>query len=92
MNKLTLEHDAAAPITPDRAAILRNAQKLLRIGKLEPAIELYEKVVRDSSDDLQTAATLAGRHQAVDFGGTSHRGDAGHPDWARGNRAAPAPR
>jgi tetratricopeptide (TPR) repeat protein len=45
-------------MTPDRAAILRNAQKLLRIGKLEPAIELYEKVVRDSSDDLQTAATL----------------------------------
>jgi tetratricopeptide (TPR) repeat protein len=44
--------------TFDRAAVLRNAQKLLRIGKLDPAIELYEKVVRESPDDLQTAATL----------------------------------
>jgi tetratricopeptide (TPR) repeat protein len=45
-------------MTLDRAAVLRNAQKLLRIGKLDPAIELYEKVVRDAPDDLQTVALL----------------------------------
>jgi tetratricopeptide (TPR) repeat protein len=45
-------------MTLDRAAVLRNAQKLLRIGKLDPAIKLYEQVVRDSPDDLQTAALL----------------------------------
>ena len=45
-------------MTLDRPAVLRNAQKLLRIGKLEPAIELYEKVVRDTPEDLQTAAML----------------------------------
>jgi tetratricopeptide (TPR) repeat protein len=45
-------------MTPDRAAVLRNAQKLLRIGKLGPAIQLYEQVVRETPDDLQTAAML----------------------------------
>jgi tetratricopeptide (TPR) repeat protein len=42
----------------DRAVVLRNAQKQLRIGKLDPAIELYEQVVRECPDDLQTAALL----------------------------------
>jgi tetratricopeptide (TPR) repeat protein len=42
----------------DRTAILRNAQKLLRIGKLDPAIKLYEQVVRETPEDLQTAAKL----------------------------------
>jgi tetratricopeptide (TPR) repeat protein len=45
-------------MTLDRTAILRNAQKLLRIGKLNPAIKLYEQVVRESPEDLQTAAKL----------------------------------
>ena len=45
-------------MTLDRPAVLRNAQKLLRIGKLHPAIKLYEQVVRESPDDLQTAAML----------------------------------
>src|SRR5215470_2302300 len=45
-------------MTLDRTATLRNAQKLLRIGKLGPAIKLYEQVVRETPDDLQTAATL----------------------------------
>ena len=45
-------------MTVDRPAILRNAQKLLRIGKLDPAIKLYEQLVRESPDDLQTAALL----------------------------------
>jgi len=45
-------------MTLDRTAILRNAQKLLRIGKLGPAIKLYEQVVRETPDDLQTAAKL----------------------------------
>jgi tetratricopeptide (TPR) repeat protein len=42
----------------DRTAVLRNAQKLLRIGKLAPAIKLYEQVVRESPENLQTAASL----------------------------------
>ena len=54
----TSEHDAAAPMTLDRTAVLRNAQKLLRIGKLEPAIKLYEQVVREAPDELRTAAML----------------------------------
>jgi tetratricopeptide (TPR) repeat protein len=45
-------------MTLDRTAVLRNAQKLLRIGKLAPAIKLYEQVVREAPDDLQTAAML----------------------------------
>ena len=45
-------------MTSDRTAVLRNAQKLLRIGKLAPAIKLYEQVVREAPDDLQTAALL----------------------------------
>jgi tetratricopeptide (TPR) repeat protein len=45
-------------MTSDRTAVLRNAQKLLRIGKLNPAIKLYEQVVREAPDDLQTAALL----------------------------------
>jgi thioredoxin-like negative regulator of GroEL len=45
-------------MTLDRTATLRNAQKLLRIGKLSPAIKLYEQVVRESPEDLQTAAKL----------------------------------
>src|SRR4029434_5379608 len=54
----TPKPDAAAPMTLDRTAVLRNAQKLLRIGKLAPAIKLYEQVVREAPDDLQTAALL----------------------------------
>ena len=45
-------------MTLDRTAVLRNAQKLLRIGKLEPAIKLYEQVVREAPDELRTAAML----------------------------------
>src|SRR5262245_30516485 len=55
----TSKRDAAAPMTVDRTVVLRNAQKLLRIGKLDRAIELYEQVVREAPDDLQTAASLA---------------------------------
>jgi thioredoxin-like negative regulator of GroEL len=44
--------------TSDREAVLRSAQKLLRIGKLELAIAQYEQVVRDAPDDVATAALL----------------------------------
>src|SRR5262245_2514620 len=54
----TSKPNAAAPMTLDRAAVLRNAQKLLRVGKLAPAIKLYAQVVRETPDDLITAATL----------------------------------
>jgi tetratricopeptide (TPR) repeat protein len=52
--------DAAAMTTFERDAVLRNAQKLLRIGKLELAIAQYEKVLRESKDDVSTAALLGG--------------------------------
>jgi len=49
---------SAAPSAFDRAAALRRAEKMLRIGQLEPAIEQYEQVVRHSPDDFATAASL----------------------------------
>lgn len=42
----------------DRAAILKNAEKLLRQGKLEPAIAEYLKVVEEQPRDWNTANTL----------------------------------
>ncbi|HEV3141319.1 MAG TPA: tetratricopeptide repeat protein, partial [Vicinamibacterales bacterium] len=42
----------------DRAATLRNAEKLLRQGKLEPAIAEYRRVVDDQPADWNTANTL----------------------------------
>ena len=42
----------------DRAAILRNAEKLLRQGKLEPAIVEYLRVVQDQPRDWNTANAL----------------------------------
>ena len=42
----------------DRAAALRTAEKMLRVGQLEPAIEQYEQVVRHCPDDFATAASL----------------------------------
>ena len=48
-------------MTLDRTAILRNAQKLLRIGKLAPAIKLYEQLVREAPEDLQTSVEVLAR-------------------------------
>ncbi|HEV3058058.1 MAG TPA: tetratricopeptide repeat protein [Vicinamibacterales bacterium] len=42
----------------DRAATLRNAEKLLRQGKLEPAIAEYLRVVEDQPRDWNTANAL----------------------------------
>jgi tetratricopeptide (TPR) repeat protein len=42
----------------DRIATLRNAEKLLRTGKLEPAIAEYLRVVEDQPRDWNTANTL----------------------------------
>jgi len=42
----------------DRAATLRNAEKLLRQGKLEAAIADYVRVVEDQPSDWNTANTL----------------------------------
>ena len=42
----------------DRTATLRNAEKLLRQGKLLPAIEEYVRVVEDQPRDWNTANTL----------------------------------
>ena len=55
-------------MTLDRTAILRNAQKLLRIGKLAPAIKLYEQLVREAPEDLQTSAMLADQLRLVGLG------------------------
>jgi tetratricopeptide (TPR) repeat protein len=44
----------------DGPARLRAAEKLLRVGKLEPAIEIYREIVRECPDDLDTPLTLAG--------------------------------
>ncbi len=42
----------------DRAAILKNADKLLKQGKLEPAIAEYVRVVEDQPRDFSTANAL----------------------------------
>jgi len=42
----------------DRAAILKNADKLLKQGKLEPAIAEYVRVVEDQPRDFGTANAL----------------------------------
>jgi tetratricopeptide (TPR) repeat protein len=42
----------------DRPAILRNAEKLLRQGKLEPAIAEYLRIVEDQPGDWNTANVL----------------------------------
>jgi len=42
----------------DRTATLRNAEKLLRQGKLQPAIEEYLRVVEDQPRDWNTANIL----------------------------------
>ncbi len=44
--------------TFDRAAVLRSAQKLLRVGKLDLAIEQYVHVLHECPDDLETATML----------------------------------
>ena len=49
-------------MAPDRSATLRNAEKLLRIGKIAAAIAEYEKVVRDAPQDFEAALQLAGLH------------------------------
>ena len=42
----------------DRAATLRNAEKLIRQGKLDAAIAEYLRVVEDQPGDWNTANTL----------------------------------
>jgi tetratricopeptide (TPR) repeat protein len=42
----------------DRAAVLRNAEKLLRQGKLDAALAEYLRVVEDQPSDWNTANTL----------------------------------
>ena len=42
----------------DRVAALRNAEKLLRQGKVEPAIADYLRIVEDSPRDLNSTNTL----------------------------------
>lgn len=45
-------------VTIDRAAALRNAEKLLRQGRLDQAIEEYSRVVDDQPTDWNTRNTL----------------------------------
>ena len=49
---------SAATPAFDRSAALRTAEKMLRIGQLEPAIEQYEQIVGHCPDDFATAASL----------------------------------
>jgi tetratricopeptide (TPR) repeat protein len=46
------------PVPFDREGTLRNAEKLLRQGKLDPAIAEYRKVIEDQPSDWNTANTL----------------------------------
>jgi thioredoxin-like negative regulator of GroEL len=67
-------------MAPDRSATLRNAEKLLRIGKIAAAIAEYEKVVRDAPQDFEAALQLAGLHVRAgntDAAVTHYRGGTG---------------
>src|SRR5688572_23195464 len=46
------------PVPFDREGTLRTAEKLLRQGKLDPAIAEYRKVIEDQPSDWNTANTL----------------------------------
>jgi len=46
-------------MTGDRQAAIRAAEKLLRVGKLQPAIEAYTRLVDEQPDDRDTALLLA---------------------------------
>ena len=46
----------------DRQAALRAAEKLLRLGKLQPAIEAYVRLVESDPRDVDTAIFLATLH------------------------------
>jgi tetratricopeptide (TPR) repeat protein len=46
------------PVPFDREGTLRNAEKLLRQGKLDPAIAEYRKVIEEQPSDWNTANTL----------------------------------
>ena len=43
----------------DRAGTLKNAEKLIRLGRSDAAIEEYQRVLQDTPDDWKTTNTLA---------------------------------
>ena len=62
----------------DRAATLRNAEKLLRQGKLEPAIAEYLRVVQEHPSDWNTANTLGDLYIRANQGDKAVDQDFGH--------------
>lgn len=58
----------------NRQAAIRAAEKLLRLGKLQPAIDAYARLVDEQPGDLETALLLAQLHlRARDIDGASAR-------------------
>ena len=58
----------------DRQAAIRAAEKLLRVGKLQPAIEAYTQLVDEQPNDRDTALLLAQLHlRAKDVAGAVAR-------------------
>src|SRR5262245_14697623 len=46
----------------DKSAALRDAEKLLRTGKLAQAIEAYEQIIEADADDWETRSLVAQLH------------------------------
>ena len=75
----------------DRQAAIRAAEKLLRVGKLQPAIEAYARLVDEQPDDRDTALLLAQLHlRARDVDGAVGRFASIADAWRAEGKLEPA--
>ena len=75
----------------DRQAAVRAAEKLLRVGKLQPAIEAYTRLVEEQPDDHDTALLLAQLYlRARDVDGAVGRFASVADAWRAEGRLEPA--
>src|SRR5687768_11990040 len=75
----------------DRQAAVRAAEKLLRVGKLQPAIEAYTRLVDEQPDDHDTALLLAQLYlRARDVDGAVGRFASVADAWRAEGRLEPA--
>ena len=75
----------------DRQAAVRAAEKLLRVGKLQPAIDAYTRLVDEQPDDHDTALLLAQLHlRARDVDGAVSRFASIADAWRADGKLEPA--
>lgn len=75
----------------DRQAAIRAAEKLLRVGKLQPALEAYTRLVDEQPEDRDTALLLAQLHlRARDVDGAVSRFASVADAWRAEGKLGPA--